>query len=1620
MAPLRLQIAVQPRPLPSPSKTVSSGPTIKWLEICHGDPTIQELSEILELRFYQRNHEPLNIKILKFLDDVELYPSYKVREIFEDIKDAQDPSRSLSTVKVYRNPPTDAELTQPSRFESLPPESLARPRKRPLPPLFAETVRNDSRDTPYQSASNLRRSPAPSLETNKRQKMHAFGVQHYADSDRLFSSLEDPDDGHGPSCTAGRRPSLVREVEDSQKSSHKKRTDPYGTPVSSRSGLQERGKSRVDDVISVRDSPEDHMFDYSNESLPNSRRSLKTGSNSPEIPQSLSPSLQSQEAPTEAGPTTDVPPISQLPEVLDATNVAPLVPRTEAPIVALPTSLHLQNRSPLAQPAADVPKPTSPNTRLDPEKPGRLPRPKSLKRTPAAKSQRKIINGVKQTTPSVFEPIDTSEGSSHERELLRSAKRLRATATPRKIAQTPAAQKNPGSASAGGPFVIPEVPPCASAAATVPEAAREGTLSHSQETSTDALQEAPVRRAADDEIKVGAVEVPCSMEATHTLEESLESRNEGITSSQQAASPPHTSKPTAEPAPPERARQDAEDIPVAQLGRPHKPFHVNESLVIMGVEDVANDEENEEYKRLLEEAETAKRDAQASFDRIAAKAAARKERLRKEQEERIGREQEAKTRREQEEKIRQEQEEKMRQERERRIPQEHVEKEKEGNSILSDVASAGGTKTAEPRAPSDSPREEAQHPAEDFDIEAERRYALEYLVPIRNQFLIPFEGPKVRKPRKQRAGNRRKDTEAQLVSRRETRLTCEQTAKNERIVAEKRQEEDRQAKEQTVQNGKGKAEQDRRAEEGKRKEKKKTEEQEAKIEQERLAKEIGAREAKLKNDERAKESRTARRIEVQGQEVSKESIQKAERQEGVSRRNADKTPSQAEVHVNAGGNGLGHTTSAESRLKGQSLGEDGKTMSEQQVNGSGQSGLVERSPKARFNAERQLQLANQFLKSTKGDSAVVKALQPARTSKSVDKKAAMPKPLQKAHRQVANPSTKMHHDVQTSEQPAKAVHHHYTDSDALRAAGIYCGDPSASTARKAAPPSILKPTAPIDLTESSQPSQRDSLVRNAPEREPSAPPEDIRTMTPAVPSSSMKSDPDSAEVKAVSAQRAASVASNRSKTPMRSAMRMTPCNLLRSVSFADEHTSSSQPAFTDTASAVQASTSTNGGMFQRALEESNAKRAETALKSSQSASSAPSLSINKVQRAPPKKKQTKMTQHIYRDQKLKGKAIDRPSPSRAQEEDSILLSSLSEASTFFSDDSERTRNARAGPSSRKKVRARTHLEGAAGSARAASSQNPERLVNRFGSVGSSLTSSNAILHESAKASMIGNHPAIRESGRSRSPAMYGSNAVSKGSLSANHSGPVSVKSSKTTRSSSTSSSESGSDSESSSESYDSLSLLPRSNGSQQRALDPIRRSSQQTATTRKTPSQSSQKPLPSQEPRTPNNQTETAKATQLEDEKRTQSMASQQLQREHEEAMQLSTMKPPSTKGNSGKEQSGEIPVSVPQDPKGRRVANAGFDRTSLTTLRKAQAAQPMVLQRASSSDLDFRKLAPVPEKQAVPSGTGSEDSDSSSSDSDDVLDPARIQAKLQKTPASRPKGFKKVIKELWGWSQDN
>ncbi len=175
---------------------------------------------------------PLNIKILKFLDDIELFPDNKVRDIFEDVKDAKNGDNDLSIVKVYRNPPTTVELADPRRFESLPPDSLARPIKRPPsphlrrppPPLFADAVRNEIRDPFGRRDPKLGQFEDELQAPNKRRKIQSFRTTAYTDDpDQAIDSREIVDDSHVFSQAARQHPSQDAQVEDSQTSPPEKR-----------------------------------------------------------------------------------------------------------------------------------------------------------------------------------------------------------------------------------------------------------------------------------------------------------------------------------------------------------------------------------------------------------------------------------------------------------------------------------------------------------------------------------------------------------------------------------------------------------------------------------------------------------------------------------------------------------------------------------------------------------------------------------------------------------------------------------------------------------------------------------------------------------------------------------------------------------------------------------------------------------------------------------------------------------------------------------------------------------------------------------------------------------------------------------------------------------------------------------------------------------------------------------------------------------------------------------------------------------------------------------------------------------------------------------------------------
>ncbi|KAI4188278.1 MAG: hypothetical protein L6R41_002229, partial [Letrouitia leprolyta] len=188
-------------------------------------------------------------------------------------------------------------------------------------------------------------------------------------------------------------------------------------------------------------------------------------------------------------------------------------------------------------------------------------------------------------------------------------------------------------------------------------------------------------------------------------------------------------------------------------------------------------------------------------------------------------------------------------------------------------------------------------------------------------------------------------------------------------------------------------------------------------------------------------------------------------------------------------------------------------------------------------------------------------------------------------------------------------------------------------------------------------------------------------MTPAFPSSGPKSRASSEARNSITT----SPAFIATKTPTRSALRVTSGTPGRSVSFANGSDPSSQSQDVNSKSAAPIS-ETKKGMLHRALQESNAKKTEVTNKRQKSTSS--SLSAGNNVRKPAK--QTKLTQHItldiQRKDKGKGRAVRSPTPRlgvrspRPRLGEEIIISSASEASTYYSDESEEERNARAGPS----------------------------------------------------------------------------------------------------------------------------------------------------------------------------------------------------------------------------------------------------------------------------------------------------------------------------------------------------
>ncbi|KAL8753242.1 MAG: hypothetical protein Q9199_005189 [Rusavskia elegans] len=1503
MRPLRLQIVVQPRVLSSPANPASSEPLIKWLEVCTGNPTIQELSETLEKRFLQRNHTTLNIKILKFLDDVELFPDYKVRDIFDDIKEVKQGDKDLSIVKVYRNPPTTVELADPRRFDSLPPDSFARPIKRPPspylrpppPPLFADATRNEAHhtfdhpDPPFSQFEDQTQAP------NKRQKIRAYGSNAYTnDPDQAIDSREGADHDYMFSQTVRRHPSQEPQVEDSLTSPRNKRSDPYGTPISSQISQLEHGRTREAEMVSVPDSPPDRMIVHGRESVRPSTVNSDSRPSSPELPSSLGRSSQLQEAPTRDQPSNSLPqapqslktpvesqawPLAQLPvnrkivspsgkpdfwseleeadhdqrfEPPEATRTASRMMNPRIP--SRDSTMSNSNSAAQALPLLGTSKCVPPKSDGSTEKGGRLRRPNVLKSALAPKGTTKLINGIRQKAPSIsgiFDPIETSEGSSYERQLPRSLKRVRTT-IPKKNLRKTASQKAASRNSLIVRLRVPQVTQQRSSAVSSPEVSRDHMMVDAQETPKPTPTQEPGSQAADGEVHNTSIAIPHPATTGDPAHHSSNPYNAIAASNEQAQSLAKLTKLDPDSSSPGIANHTNSSVPLVQ-----QPLVLPNEYAVDTVSSSHKLEEemgDESLARQLKEAQEVREKAQAEFDRITA-----------------------------------------------------LQKKRQGlqDSKASPLAADSPVKLAVVKDPTPSAlalSDKAKRIYSSDDLEAKRKHGLEQLASTRNKYfkdtiaIDSFSGEE----KERQAATKLKTGEAQAEARKK-RQAKEQKDKEARMAIAKRIEEEKQneIEEEHTERVKTRSEQDRPASKQKSKDVKLAQQQEVKVNQVTHTKSVS----------------------------EEQSSQEAPKQTTESQQKEDNLPVKIAVEATKA-----KRNEAESMVP-----------TERAIRDSKLSKLAERSPKARLNAQRQLQIANEALKYSNKDFETIKTPAAKAMSNVAQSTARAPKVQQNTS--VKQAAKKTRGDTQEpngqrrSQAGIFANHLEDTSLRATRAAGLPVTAKSTTTSSKdfdtAATRLGTAEATAVDLAAdgptrlSKEPLRRSSsssTTRNEPSR--------ARTMTPAIPSSSTQSFPDSAEARA---RRAASVSVKNLKTPTRNNLPAKISASGRSVSFAGE------PVI---------SQSHNG---------------KTVDQKSTPTPSDQSSRMRKMGKTPERTKQTTMTQHI--DRKLKGKMIAPPSPIRAPIEKEIIISSESEASTFYSDEPEGERNARAGPSSRKKPKPRNYSSSISASAVAASNS---------GGTYPTITGTNT-------------QPAAQNSsGASSQPASQPVKTPSKT--------VVQIDDAKPSPSDGRSDSESDSRSSrcASAASTDDISNLPQIGGVKKVRPESLTRGKNDLVLSTSTPL----------------GEDVSDNALRVRDEERLQLEANEQLQREYSQAMQAKItmhIQPSEVEGfkkvNGQSRQTTQSAVRAEHEKYGSRVRiNPTYENVSLSQLVKAQAAEPMSL-KGSAKRFPSPKAIHQP---TVESSSASDSEESSSSGSVDLLKKAHGTG-LSTTPQK-----KRVLPSVW------
>ncbi|KAI4188279.1 MAG: hypothetical protein L6R41_002230 [Letrouitia leprolyta] len=1015
MAPLRLQIVVQPRVLPSPSGPTPTlpEPTIKWLEICPDNLTIQQLSERLEKRFFDRNHaladpvgdnRALNIKILKYLDDLDLFPEYRVGDIFEDINKSQASDKSYSTVKVYRNPPTREELLDPRRFESLPPNSLARPIKRPLPPLFAEATQHISSGLTDHGHPPRGYLPVQSQGRNKRQKVDAIGFQLYTDSDRPLDSLEDRPDV--PLRNAHVRPSAITHVEDSQKKRRSfeprkptvstrihQGSDPYGTPISSQTGLHDVDKPLGNEVVYIPDSPVSVINAYSDDSSqPSSSEKLKR-SRSPEIPTSNASSSVSQELQSQIPPVALLPPSDQQHQVQASANQRTSKPSPIVSIQVPPISQEPPVTHPDQVAVDNITKTPSPKQKEDVTQPGRLrrPKPKPPKQPPSSKVTHKTINGVRQTATSVYDPIETSEGSSHERELLRSAKRSKTSAV-HEGPKSKVVQSELIRASSGARSLEPNV-------------AQPKPISHPSSIATSGY--APFKPVLDPktiQVQAFSPAAPTTIHDTglspgrpkqhevsrkHSAGTSMQSERSSDLDSTSSTQEHQTN---IEQAHQPTVASEKSQAATTKAGR--RPVGLNQVLA----SDAGENSRGRSLKQQLDEAEENKRKAQAEFDRIAA--------LQIEQ--------------------------KRLDEQTNQSAFEHSEESSFSNEV---------GKVAAPFAPVIS--NGSQQPLKAMSLEEQRAFNLKHVTPgLTKQLsgIIEKKALELQQEKDRQAAIEKQEQAARLEAHRQARLARVQASKDQEMAAQEKARDDKTAQQQRFQTQEVQGKQKLLTDQKQQEEQIKVSQGKSKLKQ---AQEPNKEEV-VGNANAPARKRITKKTNAQHEDspgtLPKYGSHKAQPVAKEDQTLNDGSPLASQNQAKVGDTASGQAATKVDRSHDQIDTSEGQSAAQQVVGEHSLDWLIQRSPKAIYNARLQLQLANKMLKHTKRDSTAVKTPRPA---SNLDPTILHDYNPASSHRAQlpAEKGSKQRQDVSKAVQQGNQSNKTFTDSEALRAAGIFARVP---------------------------------------------------------------------------------------------------------------------------------------------------------------------------------------------------------------------------------------------------------------------------------------------------------------------------------------------------------------------------------------------------------------------------------------------------------------------------------------------------------------------------------------------------------------------------------------------------